>query len=179
MTTVEDFILPTYYKGIKFRSRTEARWAKFFDVAGIKYHYEPEAIMLKSGPYLPDFEISTGYCKTVYVEVKGVFSEQEKNRCLELSSLTKKPVLMLDGAPYFKTYGLYKHEGVYQDGQINPVGEPILLDVIVCTAGCKYSPFFYNPGFEDKEGYFKPEDWYEEYKDAIYQALDERFGIFQ
>ncbi len=34
--------IDTVYNGYKFRSRLEARWAVFFDAAGIKYEYEPE-----------------------------------------------------------------------------------------------------------------------------------------
>lgn len=50
--------LPTYYKGQKFRSRLEARWAVFFDALSIKWQwqYEPEGFKLPSGAcYLPDF----------------------------------------------------------------------------------------------------------------------------
>ena len=34
--------IETVYNGYRFRSRLEARWAVFFDAAGIKYEYEPE-----------------------------------------------------------------------------------------------------------------------------------------
>lgn len=48
--------IETHYNGYRFRSRLEARWAVFFDAAGIKYEYEPEGYMLKDGTkYLPDF----------------------------------------------------------------------------------------------------------------------------
>ena len=50
--------IETYYKGYRFRSRLEARWAVFFDAAGIKYEYEPEGFDLGGGLYyLPDFRI--------------------------------------------------------------------------------------------------------------------------
>lgn len=32
---------PTMYKGVQFRSRLEATWAAFFDLAGWKWEYEP------------------------------------------------------------------------------------------------------------------------------------------
>lgn len=48
--------IPTTYKGITFRSRTEARWAVFFDEIGIKWDYEPEGYEIGDGSrYLPDF----------------------------------------------------------------------------------------------------------------------------
>lgn len=47
--------IETIYRGNKFRSRTEARWAVFFTEAGIPFEYEPEGFHLPSGRYLPDF----------------------------------------------------------------------------------------------------------------------------
>jgi hypothetical protein len=38
--------IETRYRGYKFRSRSEARWAVFFDVAGIAWQYEPEGFDL-------------------------------------------------------------------------------------------------------------------------------------
>lgn len=34
--------IETVYKGYRFRSRLEARWAVFFDAQGIEWEYEPE-----------------------------------------------------------------------------------------------------------------------------------------
>lgn len=48
--------IETHYKGYRFRSRLEARWAIFFDTLGIEYQYEPEGFELGDGlRYLPDF----------------------------------------------------------------------------------------------------------------------------
>lgn len=74
--------IETSYKGYRFRSRLEARWAVFFDTLEIKWEYEREGYELPSGRYLPDFflhwsnEVSprlaqfreVGY----WVEIKGV-----------------------------------------------------------------------------------------------------------
>ncbi len=59
--------IQTVYNSYRFRSRLEARWAVFFDVAGIKYEYEPEGFHLPSGNYLPDFFVEDWQ---EYVEVK-------------------------------------------------------------------------------------------------------------
>ena len=64
--------IETWYKGIKFRSRLEARWAVFFDACGIKYEYEPGGFERKWGEdevykYLPDFYLPE---YDIYVEVK-------------------------------------------------------------------------------------------------------------
>lgn len=64
--------LPSWYKGIQFRSRLEARWAYYFDLLGLPWVYEPEAYSLPSGNYLPDFFLSTKHRKNVFVEVKSV-----------------------------------------------------------------------------------------------------------
>lgn len=61
--------IETSYKGYRFRSRTEARWAIFFDSAGISYQYEPEGFDLgEHGCYLPDFYIPSA---NAWVEIKG------------------------------------------------------------------------------------------------------------
>lgn len=48
--------IETQYKGYRFRSRLEARWAVFFDALGIRWEYEKEGYDLgDAGWYLPDF----------------------------------------------------------------------------------------------------------------------------
>ena len=63
--------IETMYNGYRFRSRLEARWAVFFDAAGIEYQYEPEGFEVnfdgKIYRYLPDFYLPQ-FDK--YVEVK-------------------------------------------------------------------------------------------------------------
>lgn len=60
--------IETYYNGYRFRSRLEARWAVFFDAAGIKYIYEPEGFEHEGVMYLPDFYLPD---LDAYAEVKG------------------------------------------------------------------------------------------------------------
>lgn len=63
--------IETRYKGYRFRSRLEARWAVFFDALGIEWIYEPEGVVLPDGRfYLPDFflpSVNDG----MFVEIKG------------------------------------------------------------------------------------------------------------
>lgn len=61
--------IETQYKGYRFRSRLEARWAVFFDALALGWQYEPEGFALPSGHYLPDFFLPA---KGLWVEVKGV-----------------------------------------------------------------------------------------------------------
>lgn len=60
--------IETMYNGYRFRSRLEARWAVFFDAAGIKYEYEPEGYETSCGKYLPDFYLPDS---DSHVEVKA------------------------------------------------------------------------------------------------------------
>ena len=62
--------IETVYRGYRFRSRLEARWAVFFERLGMNWEYEPEGFELPSGDwYLPDFRI-TAHGVTFWVEVK-------------------------------------------------------------------------------------------------------------
>lgn len=60
--------IETRYKGYRFRSRLEARWAVFFDALSVRWEYEREGYNLGSaGWYLPDFWLPMNW----WVEVKG------------------------------------------------------------------------------------------------------------
>jgi hypothetical protein len=60
--------IETHYKGYRFRSRLEARWAVFFDAVGLRWRYETEGFVCGEGPcYLPDFYLPDA---DLYVEVK-------------------------------------------------------------------------------------------------------------
>jgi hypothetical protein len=61
--------IKTRYKSINFRSRLEAKWARFFDLLGWKWAYEP--IDFKG--WIPDFALY-GNNDLVYVEVKPIVS---------------------------------------------------------------------------------------------------------
>lgn len=68
--------IETVYQGYRFRSRLEARWAVFFDTAGIRWEYEKEGFELSDGTrYLPDFWLPDLNC---WVEIKpeGASDEQ-------------------------------------------------------------------------------------------------------
>jgi len=47
--------IPTVHNGISYRSRTEARWAVFFETLGLRFTYEAEGYDLGGVWYLPDF----------------------------------------------------------------------------------------------------------------------------
>lgn len=49
--------IETTYKGYRFRSRLEARWAIFFDLVGVHWTYEVEPLNVNGKAYLPDFRV--------------------------------------------------------------------------------------------------------------------------
>lgn len=60
--------IETSYKGYRFRSRLEARWAVFFDALDIKWQYEVQGYEKGGYCYLPDFYLPASQ---LWVEVKG------------------------------------------------------------------------------------------------------------
>lgn len=93
--------IETIYNGYRFRSRLEARWAVFFDVAGIKYEYEPEGFELPSGRrYLPDFLIhncTERGCGDLWVEVKGAMTKEDEKKIEEFALSNR--IIVLDNIP--------------------------------------------------------------------------------
>lgn len=67
MTNVVLRPIETIYKGFRFRSRLEARWAVFFDHCEEQWSYEDQGYHLPSGPYLPDFWFAQ---RRAFLEVK-------------------------------------------------------------------------------------------------------------
>lgn len=90
--------IETQYNGYRFRSRLEARWAVFFDAAGIAYQYEPEGYDLgEQGWYLPDFYLTD---LDMFVEVKGrTPTVDEECRAGRLHGLSGKKVALLGDIP--------------------------------------------------------------------------------
>lgn len=93
--------IPTIYNGVTFRSRTEARWAVFFDALGLPWTYEPEGFSLPSGSYLPDFLLHLAHGKrSVWFEVKGQSpTEREIAVAIELADATGRPVFLAVDRP--------------------------------------------------------------------------------
>lgn len=108
--------IETYYASCHFRSRSEARWAVFFDHLGIGWQYEPQGFELPSGRYLPDFLLdlsvqdddTSGIRGGVWFEVKGAApTEHERKLCLDLYLETRQ-----------HTY--IAHAGIPRDGFEEP-----------------------------------------------------------
>lgn len=94
--------IQTIYKGRRFRSRLEARWAIFFDSIDIGWEYETEGFQLGETKYLTDFRIqSFGTNKIdLYVEIKpNKPSIEEIKKCYEVANGTNTCVALICGTP--------------------------------------------------------------------------------
>lgn len=102
--------IETQYKGYRFRSRLEARWAVAFDTIGHAYLYEHEGFELPSGKYLPDFYFPN---LDIWGEVKPTaFTQKELRKCADLVLYTHRPCVLLIGVPEpTNYYFLFEYEG--------------------------------------------------------------------
>lgn len=97
--------IETEWMGYRFRSRTEARWAVFFEHLGLKWQYEVDGYELESGKYLPDFYLPD---LRMWAEVKGAEpTNRELALAKELASVSKNRVIILEGAPEDKEQVYY------------------------------------------------------------------------
>lgn len=89
--------IETRYKGYRFRSRLEARWAVYLDALNESWEYEKEGYSLASGCYLPDFWLSR---MGVWLEVKPEEpTDHERQKCQELAFFTGDAVVIVKGLP--------------------------------------------------------------------------------
>lgn len=117
--------IETEYKGYRFRSQLEARWAVFFDACGVSWEYEPEGYDLGNGLYyLPDFllhgvTINHAYHakgQDLYVEVKGQMTDRDAAKINRFAELRLRD----DGesGDYFAA-----HPGIGKDGTFQLFGD--------------------------------------------------------
>ena len=81
---------PTFYQGVRFRSRLEARWACFFDQAGWQWEYEPIDLQGWTPTFRVEFPCSHSECPashSLLVEVKPYYSisDFEGHRCMDFA----------------------------------------------------------------------------------------------
>ena len=90
--------IETVYRGYRFRSRLEARWAVLFDTLRVQWEYEKEGFELEGGVrYLPDFWLPE---LKMWVEVKGeTCSEEDWCKVVQLRAASGNPVALVEGLP--------------------------------------------------------------------------------
>jgi hypothetical protein len=129
--------IETVYKGYRFRSRLEARWAVYFDKVGALWDYEKEGFNLGGIYYLPDFyvyhptrfwvEIKSGgrspnearsgiAIKRTDSTIFSVATEEELEKCRRLAKATNTMAVMLIGNPYWNDFVPYFFEPKGEEG---------------------------------------------------------------
>lgn len=101
--------IETRYRGWRFRSRTEARWAVFFDALNLRWDYEEQGYVLaEAGCYLPDFKLTLPSDETIYCEVNSDdaddFDDEEVGKLREFAGASRCKVLLLTGSPDCRAY---------------------------------------------------------------------------
>ena len=114
--------IETLYDGCRFRSRLEARWAVFFNKAGIKYEYEKEGYDLDGVWYLPDFWLPEQKC---FVEIKGEWpkvtglltgNDEVMEKALALTAASKNSVYIFTGSDFEASIIYRDRDGMYAIG---------------------------------------------------------------
>jgi len=107
---------PTTYRGVRFRSRAEARFAVALDSEGIAYEYEPK--FEKLAKWTPDFIVKFPVCGgetfNVLVECKPAlvtdeyFQNWKKQSTLALSEYSEIATCVLYICSWYPAYSLTK-----------------------------------------------------------------------
>lgn len=151
--------IETEYKGYRFRSRLEARWAVFFDEVRIAWEYEVEGYELSNGiKYLPDFYLPQFQ---LFVEIKPLITQEPdwkekvvkwEDKCRQYRTDTGNAILIVYGDPATDIWGrlfawvaddlvmptlgkIKEYEG---NSRFIPVGEWTRPDVVLLTADTEH-----------------------------------------
>lgn len=134
--------IETKYKGYRFRSRLEARWAVFFDALRLEWEYEKEGYNLGDlGFYLPDFWISNLYDrygrKGMFAEVKGEEATDLEIQKLARLTIGKNYAAMLQGG--MKPFNLMDTDNEFlevgwQDGAVTIDNPMVFMKCYSCGA---------------------------------------------
>lgn len=106
--------IETVYRGTRYRSRLEAKWAVCFHALGLPYSYEREGFDLGDDMYyLPDFDLGTWYA-----EVKAQQpTDREREFARRLSEGSGKWVFILCGDPNPLSLTVYAYPPSYAEWQ--------------------------------------------------------------
>lgn len=93
--------IETTYREVKFRSRLEARWARFFDAMEYAWLYERMPVILGDGTsYTPDFFLPKQGC---YIEVKPEWPTKLEIDKMRVAA-RERPLILVIGKPDFTDY---------------------------------------------------------------------------
>lgn len=103
--------IKTIYRGIEFRSKMEAQWAKLLDHFGILWDYEPEGFEFSDGTmYLPDFYLPE---TETFLEVKGIMDQSDAHKIQMLVHESGRPVVIGYSMGQFRASDLWD-DGYYE-----------------------------------------------------------------
>lgn len=176
--------IETEYKGCKFRSRLEARWAVLFDQLDIRYEYEPTGFEMRNKTrYLPDFYLPDF---DLYGEVKpprdGILKELEKVSQLVTEDMSKR-VLILGNIPLVEEDSWFHVPVIYYNPFFKKTKVGRVVIGIYCNEGKILNGTFADRLIERDFGRVSTNDWFEptsstDMKTSFWEALaDEEYRI--
>jgi len=121
--------IETRYKGYRFRSRLEARWAVFLDAISIEWEYEKEGYNISGDWYLPDFWLPYDAAEKLegwgeWLEIKPLpLTERETSLLAGLTKLTGHRAYAVCGQPWgdeHRVYVFQHHHG----------GHPVRIPIV-------------------------------------------------
>lgn len=119
---------PTTYNGIRFRSRLEADFARWFDENGMLWSYEAEGYRLANGlSYLPDFFLPA---QRAWFECKGVMLDEDEAKILQLAHESNLDVFV--GSHIYRDEVLLQVVDMYNDNPVMYQGEILLAKCNRC-----------------------------------------------
>lgn len=100
--------IETVYRNIRFRSRSEAKWAILMDQLGVEFDYEPEGYQMDSGlRYLPDF----------YLRDQKIWAEVKADRPNEIEIEKARRLTTESGLPLaFLIFATGRHDAIEWSG---------------------------------------------------------------
>jgi len=125
--------IETEWKGYRFRSRLEARYAVLFSEMGLDWDYELQGFKLHDGrQYLPDFYLRDF---NLFVEIKGgSASDRAKSKLRDFDS----PIILFENLPTFSSPldgldgTLFTHDVCDSGGGVYPACEAHIMRCIKC-----------------------------------------------
>ncbi len=168
--------IETQYKGYRFRSRLEARWAVFFDALNIKWQYEQEGYNLNGIMYLPDFYLNDAMC---YAEVKPYgLSDDEIVKINSLALESGKKVILLVGVPDDTKYLVAEpHDTAEifgsQDELIRIISDP--CNYIILSSNKRRCLFYSENGADSRKDVSGSRTPHNDFKRAVISSRSARF----
>ena len=122
--------LRTQYKGIWFRSKLEAQWAKLLDHFQIKWDYEPVGYRFSDGTmYLPDFWLPES---RTWLEVKGVMDQTDMHKVEMLLRESGRPVVIGYSMGQFRACDMWPDAVHNAEYELASMEDSVLIQCTVC-----------------------------------------------